>query len=280
MELNPIAHQWLVQAALMEDIGRGDITSASVIDPAKEAKLAITARQELVVAGLPMAGYVFYSVSDLLAIEPLVEEGKVVAPGTKLMQVSGNARALLAAERTALNFLQHMCGVASLTRQYAQALEGTKTQLLDTRKTLPGYRELDKYAVRMGGGHNHRFRLDDGILIKDNHIAIAGSITVAVERARAEVAALTRIEVECDTIEQVKEALGARVDVIMLDNMSPQQLHEAVQLAAGKAKLEASGNINLATIRLIAAAGVDYISVGRLTHSAPAADIGMDFLIS
>ncbi len=277
MELNPLAHQWLVQAALMEDIGRGDITSQAVIPAGTESQLTVTARQEMVVAGLPIAGFTFFNVNEMLIIEPLVEEGTLVSPGTALMRVSGDARSLLSAERTALNFLQRMCGVATLTRQYVKAVEGTKVQILDTRKTLPGYRELDKYAVRMGGGKNHRVRLDDGMLIKDNHIAIAGGVELAVQRAKIEATATMRVEVECDTLAQVKEAVEAGADMILLDNMSPPQLHEAVQLIAGRAVTEASGNINLATLRLVAETGVDYISVGKLTHSAPSVDIGMDF---
>lgn len=277
MELNPLAHQWLVQAALMEDIGRGDITSNAVIAPDAVARLAIKARGEMVVCGLPLAAFVFYSVNDLLDVQSLVTDGHEVAAGTSLMEISGNARAILSAERTALNFLMRMCGVATLTRQYVKALEGTKTMLLDTRKTMPGFRELDKYAVLMGGGKNHRLRLDDGILIKDNHLAVAGSIKEAVARAKFHTPATIRVEVECDSIEQVKEALEAGADMILLDNMNPQQLHEAVQLGQGRVLFEASGNMSLATVRLAAQAGVDYISVGRITHSAPAVDIGMDF---
>jgi nicotinate-nucleotide pyrophosphorylase (carboxylating) len=266
----------LIDAALLEDVGHGDLTSELTIPADQQASLIMTARQTLVVAGIGIAARVFERVDPSLQYEIPVNDGYEIDAGAALLEVRGNARSILLAERTALNFLGRLCGVATLTSAYVKAVEGTKARILDTRKTLPGWRMLDKYAVRMGGGHNHRLRLDDGVLIKDNHIAISGSITVAIERARAGAPALTMIEVECDTLEQVKEAIAAGADMILLDNMSPAQLREAVALGNGRTRFEASGNVTLETIRSIAETGVDAISIGRLTHSAPQVDIGLD----
>lgn len=268
----------LIEAALTEDIGHGDLTSDLIIPPDKQATLTLTARESLVVAGIGIAARVFDRVDPSLQCTIMVNDGYEIEAGSGLLEVSGSARAILMAERTALNFLGRMCGVATLTSRYVKAVEGTSTRILDTRKTLPGWRMLDKYAVRMGGGYNHRLRLDDGILIKDNHIAVCGSLTAAIERARAGAPALTMIEVECDTLAQVQEALAAGADMILLDNMRPEQLREAVALGKGKVRFEASGNVTLETIRAIAETGVDAISIGRLTHSAPQVDIGLDIV--
>jgi nicotinate-nucleotide pyrophosphorylase (carboxylating) len=208
-----------------------------------------------------------------------VNDGERVKAGAAMGRVEGPARGLLAVERTALNFLQHLSGIATLTAQYAERIAGTRAVLLDTRKTTPGLRALEKHAAQLGGARNHRLRLDDGVLIKDNHINVCGSIVVAVKRARAGVPVLTKIEVECDTLEQVKEALAAGADVILLDNMGLDDLRRAVILSGGRIPLEASGGVRLENIRAIAETGVDFISVGRITQSAPAVDIGLDAVI-
>lgn len=266
----------IISMALEEDMGKGDITSRSVIPEEAQMRFAFVAREPMVAAGLPVAQTVLEEVDLTIISEIHADEGQYVRAGAQLITGEGNARSVLAAERVALNLIQRMCGIATLTRRYVDAMEGTNTRLLDTRKTTPGLREIEKYAVRMGGGYNHRFRLDDGVLIKDNHIAVCGSITQAVTQARANTPILTRVEVECDTLEQVKEALAAGADMIMLDNMDIATLHQAVNLVAGRVTLEASGGVSLETIRDIAATGVDYISVGKLTHSAPSIDIGLD----
>ncbi|MBY0354920.1 MAG: carboxylating nicotinate-nucleotide diphosphorylase [Rickettsiales bacterium] len=266
----------LIQAALSEDIGHGDLTSNLVIPVAQQATMTITAREPLIVAGVGIAARVFDCVDSTLQCTLLMNDGYQADAGMGLLEISGNARSLLMAERTSLNFMGRMCGVATLTSRYVQAVQGTSVRILDTRKTLPGWRMLDKYAVRMGGGHNHRLRLDDGVLIKDNHIAVCGSLTLAIERARAGMAALTVLEVECDTLEQVQEAITAGADMILLDNMTPDQLRQAVSMGNGRVRFEASGNVTLETIKQIALTGIDAISIGRLTHSAPQVDIGMD----
>lgn len=269
-------YQWLIEAALAEDVGRGDITTQAVIDPGTQVRLQMKTREALVTSGIEVAVHVFMTVSPEIMAMPFVSDRQSVPAGTKLIELAGDAGLILAAERTALNILSRMCGVATLTRQFVDAVAGTKAVILDTRKTLPGWRALDKYAVRCGGGANHRLRLEDGILIKDNHIAYANSITVAIQRAKAAAPALMKIEVECDTLDQVKAALAEGVDVILLDNMAPDMLKQAVALVAGKAKLEASGGITLHNVRQIAETGVDFISIGALTHSARSADIGLD----
>lgn len=269
-------YQWLIEAALAEDVGRGDITTQAVIDPGTQVRLQMKAREALVVSGIEVAAQVFMTVSPEIMAMPFIADGQPVQAGTKLLEVAGDAGLILAAERTALNILSRMCGVATLTRQFVDAVAGTKAAILDTRKTLPGWRALDKYAVRCGGGGNHRMRLEDGILIKDNHIAYANSITVAIQKAKVAAPALMKIEVECDTLDQVKAAIAEGVDVILLDNMAPAMLKQAVDLVAGKAKLEASGGITLSNVRQIAETGVDFISIGALTHSARSADIGLD----
>lgn len=267
---------WLIQAALMEDIGRGDLTGDLLIPAGQQARLEMTARERLVVCGLELAGRAFVALDGALQCGAAVKDGDHVEAGQPLMEVVGSARSILAAERTALNFLCRLSAVATQTRRYVDAVAGTGVTVLDTRKTLPGYRELDKYAVRIGGGHNHRMRLDDGVLIKDNHIALCGGVAAAIEKARAGVPVLTRVEVECDNLDQVREAVAAGAEMLLLDNMLPETLREAVSIVGGKAYLEASGGVTLENIRSIAETGVHYISVGALTHSAPNVDIGLD----
>lgn len=229
----------------------------------------------MTIAGLPFAAEVFARLAPDAKVEVLAYDGQIVTGGAVLMRLAGPARQLLTAERTALNLLQHLSGIATLTRAYVERIAGTGAVLLDTRKTVPGLRRLAKYATRMGGATNHRMRLDDAVLIKDNHIAVAGGVAEAVRRARA--ANLAPIEVECDTLEQVAEALKAGAEKLLLDNMDAATLEQAVALVAGRAKTEASGGVNLDTIRVLAETGVNYISVGRITQSAPAVDIGLDW---
>jgi nicotinate-nucleotide pyrophosphorylase (carboxylating) len=265
-----------VAATLAEDMGiGGDRTSAAVIPADAELTAVMDSRDAAVVAGLSIAAAFFRALDPECAIETLVAEGDRVAAGAALMRIRGNARALLTAERSALNTVQHLTGIATLTRAYVDAIAGTGAVLLDTRKTLPGLRVLEKYATRMGGATNHRMRLDDGVMIKDNHIAVAGGVAPAVRAAKA--AGLTGVVVEVDRIDQIAPALAAGADRLLLDNMGPSLLREAVALIAGRVPTEASGGVNLATIRAIAETGVTYISVGRITQSAPAADIGLDF---
>jgi nicotinate-nucleotide pyrophosphorylase (carboxylating) len=265
-----------VQATLAEDLGEGgDRTSAAVIPADAELSAVMDSRDAVVVAGLPIAEAFFRALDPGVAIERLVEDGAHVAAGTNLMRLKGNARALLTAERSALNTVQHLTGIATLTRRYVDAIAGTGSILLDTRKTLPGLRVLEKYATRMGGATNHRMRLDDGVMIKDNHIAVAGGVGPAVRAAKA--AGLKDVVLEVDRIDQIEPALAAGADRLLLDNMGPELLREAVKLVAGRAPTEASGGVNLDTIRVIAESGVTYVSVGRITQSAPAADIGLDF---
>lgn len=277
MQLSFEHAQALIAAALQEDIGAGDITSNAVIADGVQARFVFTARESMVMSGAAMLASVFGLIDATVHCELYAEDGEEIAAGSRIALVDGPARSLLAGERTALNIVQRMCGVATLTNRYVEAIEGTSARIVDTRKTIPGWRHLDKYAVACGGGQNHRIGLYDGVLIKDNHIAIAGSITLAVERAKAETPLLTKIEVECDTIQQVKEAVAASADIILLDNMTLDMLREGVAIArASHILTEASGNVSLDTVRAIAETGVDYISVGKLTHSAPAVDIGLD----
>ncbi len=265
-----------VAATLAEDLGAGgDRTSAAVIPAAALLTAVMDSRDPVTVAGLPIAAAFFRALDPGCVVETLVAEGASVAAGSDLMRIHGAARALLAAERSALNTAQHLTGIATLTRAYVDAIAGTGAILLDTRKTLPGLRILEKYATRMGGATNHRMRLDDGVMIKDNHIAVAGGVEPAVRAAKA--AGLTGIVVEVDRLDQIAPALAAGADRLLLDNMGPAVLREAVALIAGRVPTEASGGVNLSTIRAIAETGVTYISVGRITQSAPAADIGLDF---
>ncbi|MEO5375724.1 MAG: carboxylating nicotinate-nucleotide diphosphorylase [Alphaproteobacteria bacterium] len=265
----------VIDDALAEDIGQGDITSAAVIPPDLRFRGVMAARDPVVVAGLPIAALVFATVVPDADWRPKVADGDRVAPGAIIAEVLGPAAGLLTAERTALNLLQHLSGIATLTRAYVDRIAGTGAVLLDTRKTIPGLRLLAKYATRVGGARNHRLGLYDGVLIKDNHIAVCGGVAAAVGRARAR--HLPNIEVECDTVEQVAEAVAAGADIVLLDNMPPEVLRRAVAVVNGRARTEASGGVTLDTIRAIAETGVDYISVGRITQSAPAVDIGLDW---
>lgn len=268
----------VVKNALAEDVGRGDWTTLVTVPADREAEAVIFFKEEGVVAGLPVAARVFTLVDPAVSFLPLVKEGEEVAPGQEVARIKGPARALLTGERTALNFLQHLSGIATRTRRLAVLIADTGARLVDTRKTVPGMRLLAKYAVAVGGGGNHRLGLDDGILIKDNHIKAAGGIAAAVERARALAPHTLRIEVECETMAQVREALQAGADIIMLDNMSPEQVREAARLVAGRALIEVSGGITEENIRAMALAGADLISVGALTHSVRAVDISMEIV--
>lgn len=265
-----------VAATIAEDLGAGgDITSAAVIPAAARLTAVMDSRDAVIVAGLPLAAEFFRALDPDCRITMLASDGDAVPAGADLMRIEGNARALLTAERSALNTVQHLTGIATLTRRYVDAIVGTGAILLDTRKTLPGLRTLEKYATRMGGATNHRMRLDDGVMIKDNHIAVAGGVEPAVRAAKA--AGLTGIVVEVDRIDQIEPALAAGADRLLLDNMDAAMLKQAVALIAGRVPIEASGGVNLSTIRSLAETGVTYISVGRITQSAPAADIGLDF---
>lgn len=265
-----------VRATLAEDLGNaGDITSAAVIPADAVFEGVMDSRDAITVAGLPIAEAFFRALDPEVAIERLVEDGQGVPAGTDLLRLRGKARAMLTAERSALNTVQHLSGIATLTRAYVDAIACTGATLLDTRKTIPGLRVLEKYATRMGGAQNHRMGLWDAAMIKDNHVAVAGSIGEAVRRAVA--AGIDRIIVEVDRLEQIDPALDAGATHLLLDNMSPATLREAVAQVAGRVPTEASGGVRLDTIRAIAESGVTYVSVGRLTQSAPAADIGLDF---
>lgn len=265
-----------VAATLAEDLGTiGDITSAAVIPADARFAGVMDSRDPIVAAGLELAEAFFRALDPAVKIERLVEDGDLVAAGTELMRLEGLARAMLTAERSALNTIQHLSGIATMTRGYVDAIRGTGAILLDTRKTIPGLRVIEKYATRMGGAQNHRMGLWDSAMIKDNHVAVAGGVAEAVRRANA--AGIERIIVEVDRIDQIEPALTAGATHLLLDNMAPPTLREAVALVAGRVPTEASGGVRLDTIRAIAETGVTYISVGRLTQSAPAADIGLDF---
>ena len=267
-----------VRETLAEDLGSGgDITSAAVIPESARFTGVMDSRDEIVVAGLWIAEAFFRALDLDVMIETLVEDGQRVGAGTDLMRLSGKARALLTAERSALNTVQHLSGIATLTRHYVDAIAGTGATLLDTRKTIPGLRVLEKYAVRMGVGTNHRMRLDDAAMIKDNHIAVAGSVSEAVRRARS--AGIERIIVEVDRLDQIEPAIAAGATHLLLDNMGPAVLRDAVTQVAGRVPTEASGGVTLETIADLARSGVTYLSVGRITQSAPAADIGLDFVL-
>jgi nicotinate-nucleotide pyrophosphorylase (carboxylating) len=269
-----------VARVLAEDFGRrGDVTSNATIAADARFTADMNARQPIVVAGLEIAAAFFRALDPEVGIEALVEDGARVEARTTLLRLSGTARAMLAAERSALNTLQHLSGIATLTRRYVDAIAGTGAVVLDTRKTLPGLRVLDKYAARMGGAQNHRMRLDDGVLIKDNHVAVCGGVAAAVASAKAANTGL-QVQVEVDRIEQIEPALAAGADRLLLDNMDPAQLREAVRLVGGRVPLEASGGVTLETIRFLAETGVNSISVGRITQSAPAVDIGLDYSLN
>lgn len=268
------AAQPLIELAIAEDIGPGDATSEAVLPAGLTLRGRIIAKGTGVIAGLPVAGQVFSQIDPTLYLTPRVRDGTSVAPGDVVAKVTGPGRGMLAAERIALNFLQRLSGIATLTRAFVDTTASTRATILDTRKTHPGYRVLEKYAVRMGGGQNHRMSLNDMLLVKDNHIEAAGSLTAAVERARAPHPDLP-IEVEVKNLDELREALTLDVDRIMLDNMDLDRMREAVQLTGGRVPLEASGGVSLESVAAIAATGVDYISVGALTHSAPVLDLSM-----
>ena len=264
----------IVLAALAEDIGAGDVTTDATV-PADAVGVAdLLVKEAGVVCGVRVAETTFRALDPDIRFEALASDGDVVDPPAVVARISGSERAILTGERVALNFLGRLSGIATLTRRYVDAIEGTDASVLDTRKTTPGLRELEKYAVACGGGRNHRFGLDDAVLVKDNHLRAAGSVSAAVELVRA--ATALPIEVECDTLDQVAEALAVGVDAILLDNMSLDQLREAVDLTGGRARLEASGGVTLDTIRAIAETGVDEISVGALTHSARSLDVSLE----
>jgi len=272
----------LVRQALAEDGAEADITTLSTVPAAQQARGTILTRQSGVIAGLTVAAETFQLFDPQIKIQLLVEDGASVQAGQELVHLSGSARSLLSAERVALNFLGRLSGIASLTARCVNALEGTQARILDTRKTTPGLRVLEKEAVRLGGGQNHRFGLNDGVLIKDNHIKAAGGITQAIKAARRQAPHLLKIEIECETLAEVEEAIQAEADVILLDNMTTEQMTSAVALVrrtAPRILLEASGNIGTDTARLIAVAatGVDFISLGALTHSAPNFDVSLEF---
>lgn len=268
----------LIRAFLREDIGRGDLTSEAIFTDDQIGMARLVARESCVVAGAEaVAAEVFRVQNPQITPSRAVADGSRVNPGTVLLAVQGPVADLLKAERLALNLLQRLAGIATLTARFVERVQGYPVRITDTRKTTPGLRVLEKYAVRVGGGANHRFNLTDGVLIKDNHIAACGSISEAVARVRRVVPHTIRVEVETDTLEQVRESLACGVDIIMLDNMAPAMMAEAVRMVAGRALVEASGGVNLESVAAIAATGVDIISVGALTHSAPACDIGMDW---
>jgi nicotinate-nucleotide pyrophosphorylase (carboxylating) len=275
--LNHDALNSLVQSALHEDGALNDLTTIATVVSERRARATLVARDAGVVCGVPLALEAFRIMDPKVAIRVDAEDGGRVQRGSPVLFLSGHARGLLSAERVALNFMQHLSGIATLTARYVDAVKGTKARILDTRKTLPGWRPLEKYAVCAGGGKNHRADLSNGILIKDNHLAaLDGNIELAVRRSR-EIAPGMKVEVECETVEQVTEALAAGAEIIMLDNMSTEQMAECVRLVGGRAITEASGGVNLSNVRAIAETGVDWISIGALTHSAPALNLALDF---
>ena len=272
----------LIQQALEEDGALSDITTLSTVSAEQRSEAKLVTRQAGVIAGLPVAAATFRTFDEDIVIEPLLQDGTAVQSGDILMRLRGVARSLLSAERVALNFLGHLSGIATLAAQCTRAIEGTQARILDTRKTTPGLRALEKYAVQVGGGHNHRFGLNDGVLIKDNHIKAAGGIVQAVSAARRSAPHLLKIEVECETLAEVKQALEARADVVLLDNMDVETMCDAVTLIrcqTPQVLIEASGNIgtNASRLRAVAETGVDFISLGALTHSAPNFDVSLEF---
>ena len=282
VELSAAEIRRAIQAALAEDIGSGDATTLATVPETATARAVMRAREPLVVAGLDFAEAAFRELSAAVKIERLAKDGRRVNGGEILLKISGLARAILSAERVALNFVQRLSGVATLTAQFVDAIKDTPAQILDTRKTTPGWRRFEKYAVTCGGGRNHRMGMFDMVLIKDNHLAALrdaqpNAIIAAVQRAREKFPQL-KIEVEADTLEQAEQAAVAGADIILLDNMNPVQLRLAVQKVKGRAKTEASGGVNLAGVQTIAKTGVDFISIGALTHSARAVDMGLDFV--
>ena len=280
-ELSAYGLDAVIERALAEDLGAGDLTTEACIDPETMAVASAVARAPMVACGGPVFERVFYAIDTSLVVEHVAEEGSLVAAQTTLWTVSGPARSILMGERVALNFVQRMVGIATMARTYvdaaASAGEGTHTRIADTRKTTPGLRALERYAVRVGGAHNHRDNLGSAVLIKDNHIAACGGVREAIVRARARAPHTSRIECEVDTLEQLDEALLAGADIVLLDNMNDETVAEAVRRARGKAITEASGGITLARVPALARLGIDIISVGALTHSVKSADVGLDF---
>ena len=279
--MSPSEIRTAVKSALAEDIGRGDVTTLATVPKTLTFQAVLRAREPLVVAGLEFAKAAFLQLSSSVRVEYLVHDGTHVGRGDRLLRLTGPARAILTAERVALNYVQRLSGIATLTAQFVAALKGTRAQILDTRKTTPGWRRFEKYAVACGGGKNHRFGLFDLVLIKDNHLAALqaekpNAVAAAIQRARKRYPRL-KVEVEADTLEQAAQAVEAGADILLLDNMTPAQLRQAVKIAKGRAQTEASGGVRLDTVRAIADSGVDFISVGALTHSARAVDIGLDF---
>jgi nicotinate-nucleotide pyrophosphorylase (carboxylating) len=274
--LNFKAIRPVIDYALNEDIGSGDITTNSLIPYDLQSKATMVAKSSGIIAGLEVAEYVFRTLSPAIVMKTFVKDGEQVEKGTVILEVTGSYRALLTGERLALNFLQRMSGIATMTAACVKVLAGYKTKILDTRKTVPGLRLLDKYAVLMGGGTNHRIGLYDMVLIKDNHIKVAGGITHAVVQIKQSIPATMKIEVETTTLDEVKEALGAGADIIMLDNMNSAAMAECVKIIGGRASVEASGNMTLERLKEVAATGVDFISIGALTHSVTAFDISMN----
>ncbi len=276
MTLNPIAIDELVRRALLEDIGPGDITTEATIPADKTCTAVIIAKEAGVLCGQPVAEATFRALDPKITYEVLVPEGSEVTPGQGVARISGSARSVLTAERVALNFLQRMSGIATTTRRLSESIKYYHARLVETRKTTPGLRMIEKYAVRVGGALNHRYGLHDAILIKDNHIAVAGGVREAVIAARKIASHTSRVEVECDRLEQVQEALDAGADIILLDNMDPDTMRKAVEMVGGKAVLEASGGITAANLADVAKSGVDIISMGALTHSVKALDLSLD----
>lgn len=279
MSLNPVAVEELVRRALLEDIGPGDITTEATVPADKQAVAVILAKEDGVLCGQPVAETVFRVMDPTLRYEVLVPEGSSVTAGTEVARITGRARSILSAERVALNFLQRMSGIASTTRRLSESIRYYHARLVETRKTTPGLRIVEKYAVRVGGGLNHRYGLHDAILIKENHIACAGSIRAAVMSARKLASHTSRVEVEVETLEQLQEALDVGADVILLDNMNCETMRKAVEMAAGKAILEASGGITEKNLDEVARTGVDIISMGALTHSAKALDLSLEIVL-
>ena len=269
----------MVSVALQEDLGYGDITSQAVVGPNIKARGEFVAKQDFVLAGWPVVVRTFHHVSERITVEGVCRDGDAVAQGCVFGNVSGPAARLLSGERVALNFLQRLSGIATLTQQFVEAVSGTGTTILDTRKTTPGLRALEKYAVRTGGGRNHRFGLSDGVLIKENHITAAGGVAEAIRKARTTIDHLKKIEIEVTTFEELNQALDAGADAILLDNMTPSQVKDAVQRTGGRVPLEVSGGVHLGNVREYAMTGVNFISVGALTHSFKSADISLELKI-
>ncbi|MCX8104152.1 MAG: carboxylating nicotinate-nucleotide diphosphorylase [Candidatus Bipolaricaulota bacterium] len=277
-DLNALAVRELVERALREDLGPGDVTTEAICDPDQQGRALIRTKEPCVVAGLPIAQIVFEVLDAQIRFTPRVRDGDRLSARQTLAELEGRVRAILMGERTALNLLQRLSGIATLTARYVEAVRDFSVKILDTRKTAPGLRILDKYAVRVGGGQNHRLGLYDGVLIKTNHIRAAGGIAKAIERARRSVPPTLKIEVEVKNLHELQEALEARADIIMLDNMALEEMREAVKIVGGRALLEASGGVTLENVRQIAATGVDFISVGALTHSVKAIDMHLEVL--